>query len=229
MATVEAIIAPPQPVVAEPQEAKTTGHQFWAQYLRSIMEPLLQSVGSYTPEEQALHLHFLVDHVAASLGPLPTEPRGQYTMTYVDSPFEPSLNLTSAGKAKVRYEFEVVKPAGGCDGPDPFGEHRAQQLLPLLAKACGADTKWLNSLMDAFFLTDTETDLLRGKLPSFMPCCMMAFDLSATKTMMKVYIPGIRKAIASGSPSTNAFILNAVRKLEPFGEKLGPGLDLVAE
>ena len=229
MATAETIVLQPQTILGEPQEAKMTGHQFWAEYLRSIMEPLLRLVGSYTPEEQTLHLRFLVDHVAPSLGPLPTEPRGQYTMTYVDSPFEPSLNLTSAGKAKVRYEFEVVKPAGGDDGPDPFGERRAREVLPLLAKACGADTKWLNSLMDAFFLTPAETDLLRGKLPSFMPCSMMAFDLDATKTMMKVYIPGIRKAIASGSSSTNAFILNAVRKLEPFGEKLGPGLDIVAE
>lgn len=227
MATADTITAQPQ-AVQETQITKLTAHQFWSKYLCSIIQPLLQSSGAYTPEEQAVHLRFLVDHVAPTLGPLPSEPRGQYTQTYVDSPFEPSLNLTS-GKVKVRYGLEVVKPYGCENGPDPFGEQRAREVLPLLAKACGADTKWLNSAMDAFFLTPEETELLRGKLPTFMPSSLLAFDLDATKTMMKVYVIGMRKAIASGTKSTNQFILNALRKLEPYGDKLGPGLDVIGE
>jgi DMATS type aromatic prenyltransferase len=230
MATADPIVAPVEALknlgLAEKTE-KMTGPEFWAQYLRSHMEPLLQAVGSYTPEEQAAQMKVLVDHVAPSLGPLPTDPHGQYTMTYVDCPFEPSLNLTSAGKAKVRYEFEVVKPAGR-EKEDPFGENVARELLPRLAEAVGADTKWLKSLMDTFFLTPAEAETIRGKLPSFMPCCMLAFDCDGSKTMMKAYIPAIRKAITSGQ-SCNDFILNAVKGLEPLGSELAPGLDIVSE
>lgn len=226
MATADPVVPPVEAIKNMQLSEKLTGPEYWAEYLRSHMEPLLQAVGSYTPEEQAAQMKFLIDHVAPALGPLPTEPHGQYTMTYVDCPFEPSLNLTSAGKAKVRYEFEVVRPAS--DEEDPFGENVARELLPRLAKACGADTKWLTSLLDTFLLTPPEAEALRGKLPSFMPCGMLAFDCDGSKTMMKFYIPAIRKAIASGQ-SSNEFILNSVKGLKPLGAQLGPGLDIVKE
>ncbi len=228
-AVADAFIGKPDTARETQTLEKKTPHEFWSDYLCSIIEPLLQASGSYTREQQARHLQFLVDHVAPTLGPLPSEPRGTYTQTYVDSPFEPSLNLTSGNKVKVRYGLEVVKPPGGADGPDPFGEKRAREVLLQLAHASGADTKWLTSAMDQFFLTPEETEDMRHKLPSFMPSSLLAFDLDATKTMMKVYIIAMRKAIASGSPSSNLFTLDALRRLEPWGEKLGPGLDVLAE
>ncbi|KAL2264193.1 hypothetical protein VTK26DRAFT_899 [Humicola hyalothermophila] len=106
------------------------------------------AVGTYTPDQVAAQMRFLVDHVAPSLGPLPTEPHGQYTMTYVNTPSEPSLNLTSNGKAKVRYEFEDVKPVSS-EEEDPFGKNVARKLPPRLARAAGADTEWLNSLISS--------------------------------------------------------------------------------
>lgn len=227
-AVVDAFISKPEQA-AEVAPVKKTPHEFWSDYLCSIIEPLMQASGGYTREQQANHLQFLTDHVAPTLGPLPSEPRATYTQTYVDSPFEPSLNLTSSGKVKVRYGLEVVKPPGGADGPDPFGEKRAREVLLQFAKVSGADTKWLSSAMDQFFLTPEETEDMRHKLPTFMPSSLLAFDLDATKTMMKVYIIAMRKAIASGSPSSNLFTLRALRRLEPWGEKLGPGLDIIAE
>ncbi|KAK4041317.1 tryptophan dimethylallyltransferase-domain-containing protein [Parachaetomium inaequale] len=225
MATVDTLI----PNLPAPQAQKKTAHEFWSEYLCSIIHPLLQASGSYTAEQQLAQLRFLVDHVAPTLGPLPSEPRATYTQTYVDSPFEPSLNLTANGKVKVRYGLEVVKPASGPDGPDPFGEHRAREVLLQLAKASGADTQWLNSAMEQFFMTPEETENMRGKLPSFMPSSLLAFDLDGNKTMMKLYVIAMRKAIASGSTSSNQFTLDALRRMQPYGEKLGPGLDVISD
>jgi len=229
MATVDTIVAQPQAAQQTQVAQKKTAHQFWSDYLCSIIGPLIEHSGSYTPEQQAQHLRFLVDNVAPTLGPLPSEPRGQYCQTYVDSPFEPSLNLTSSGKVKVRYGLEVVKPTGGADGPDPFGEARAREVLLQLAKASGADTKWLTSAMDQFFLTPEETEAMRHKLPTFMPSSLLAFDLGATETMMKVYMIAMRKSLAVGSASSNQFTLDALRKLEPWGDKMGPGLDVISD
>jgi len=225
MATVDTLL----PNLPAPQAQKKTAHEFWSEYLCNIIHPLLQASGSYTPEQQVAQLRFLVDHVAPTLGPLPSEPRATYTQTYVDSPFEPSLNLTANGKVKVRYGLEVVKPASGPDGPDPFGEHRAREVLLQLAKVSGADTQWLNSAMEQFFMTPEETENMRGKLPSFMPSSLLAFDLDGSKTMMKLYIIAMRKAIASGAASSNQFTLDALRRMQPYGEKLGPGLDVISD
>ncbi|KAL2194751.1 tryptophan dimethylallyltransferase-domain-containing protein [Corynascus similis CBS 632.67] len=235
MATAETIVA--QPLAAHEahitEQKKKTAHKFWSDYLCGIIGPLIEHSGSYTPEQKARHLQFLVDHVAPTLGPLPSEPRAQYTQTYVDSPFEPSLNLTSSNKVKVRYGLEVVKPApgadGGVDGSDPFGEKRAREVLLQLARASGADTKWITSALDQFFLTPEETERMRHRLPTFMPSALLAFDLGATETMMKVYIIAMRKALAVGSPSSNLFTLEALRRLEPWGHKMGPGLDIIAD
>ncbi|KAL2123581.1 hypothetical protein VTJ04DRAFT_4036 [Mycothermus thermophilus] len=227
MATASPVLHPTQHAVSV--APTLTAQQFWTKWLSDILGPLMAHSGSYTPEEMAVHLKFLEDHVAPTLGPLPSEPRNTYTQTYVDSPFEPSLNLTSSGKVKVRYGIEVVKPYGCEKTDDPFGEKRAREVLPALARACGADLQWINTAMDAFFLTKEETEAMRGKLPTFMPSALLAFDLDGDKTMMKIYIIGMRKAIASGLPSTNDFILRALRKLQPLGEQLAPGLDTVAE
>jgi DMATS type aromatic prenyltransferase len=228
MATVDTIVAQTQAGETQVADLKTA-HEFWSDYLCTMVQPLLQASGAYTPEQQAQHLRFLVDHIAPTLGPLPSQARAKYTMTYCDSPFEPSLNLTSTNKCKVRYSLEVVKPGDGADGPDPFGEKRAREVLLALAKASGADTKWLTSIMDLFYLTPEETEAMRHKIPTFMPSSLCGFDLDGDKAMMKVYILTMRKAIASGSLSSNLYTLDALRKLEPFGDKLGPGLDVVAE
>ncbi|KAL2270581.1 hypothetical protein VTJ83DRAFT_2765 [Remersonia thermophila] len=220
---------PPARQTAAAAGPKPTAQQFWTRWGSDILGPLMAHSGSYTPEQMAVHLKFWEQHVVPTLGPLPSEPRNTYTQTYVDSPLEPSLNLTSSGKVKVRYGIEVVKPYGCEHGEDPFGEHRAREVLPALARACGADLQWINSAMDAFFLTKEETEAMRGKLPTFMPSALLAFDMEGDKTMMKIYIIGMRKAIASGLPSTNHFILGALRKLNPLGEQLAPGLNTVAE
>jgi hypothetical protein len=62
-----------------------------------------------------------------------------------------------------------------------------------------------------------------------MPSSLLAFDLDGSKTMMKLYVIAMRKAIASGSTSSNQFTLDALRRMQPYGEKLGPGLDVISE
>ena len=224
-------IALPSNGVAEPQpRVKNPATEYWSRHLRSVMVPLLKAAGTYTLSDQASHLQFLDDYIAPNLGPLPTEPHAQYTTpsSLVGSPFDPSLNLTSSGQAKVRFDYDVIGPAERT-GVDPFAEDLSREMLHRLALVVGADTRWMDGLMSALYLSPSETDAALAKMPPgiAVPPSSVGFDFDGPKRTLKFYIPGVRKAIATGRSSSD-IILDALRGLEPLGSELGPGLDLLA-
>ncbi|KAI1338800.1 aromatic prenyltransferase [Xylariaceae sp. FL0016] len=211
-----------QKPVAQHWDSSSRSTEFWRQYLRSLLVPILPSAGTYTESEAAAQVKFAEDFVAPCLGPMPNEAHASYKMTYVGSPFELSLNLTANGKAKVRYTYEVVGPAERT-GEDPLGEQRARDMLVSLSRATGADMQWMDSLMRHLYLTPEETESIKDTLPDMVPTMMLAYDLDGAKTNMKMYIPAMRKAVATGRSSTD-LILDALRDMQPLGDQLLPGL-----
>ncbi|OAX81663.1 hypothetical protein ACJ72_03995 [Emergomyces africanus] len=187
--------------------------QFWEHYLRSIMVPLFKSVGAYTLTEQQSHLKFMDEHIATNLGPLPTDPHASYIVpaAVVGSPFDPSINLTSTGNGKVRFDYTIVEPVERPEG-DPFSENLARELLHRLAAVVGADTSWMDSLMSALYLSTSETDTLLTKMPTQLLCppASVGLDFDGPKRTLKAYIPGMRKALATGRSPTE-LLLAAVR------------------
>ncbi|OJD14342.1 hypothetical protein AJ78_05307 [Emergomyces pasteurianus Ep9510] len=227
----QTVYLPPEAASGRQQAVYTTAAQFWAHYLRSIMTPLFKAVGAYTPSEQESHLQFMDDHIATNLGPLPTDPHAPYIVPagIVGSPFDPSINLTSFGNGKIRFDYTVVEPIERPKG-DPFSENLATEMLHQLAAVVGADTRWMDSLISALYLSPSETDTLLVKMPTHLLCppASIGIDFDGTKRTLKAYIPGMRKALATGRSSTE-LILGAVRGLEPLGPELAPALDLLAE
>ncbi|KAK2750373.1 hypothetical protein FQN57_003853 [Myotisia sp. PD_48] len=220
---------------ALPSDAATTAKnattEYWSQHLRSVLAPLLKAAGTYSASDQASHLEFLDQHIAPNLGPLPNEPHAKYTTpsSLVGSPVDPSINLTSSGQPKVRFDYDVIGPAERA-GPDPFSEQLSREMLLGLASVVGADTRWLKCLMSALYLTPAETELALARMPPgiAVPPSSVGFDFDGPKRTLKAYIPGVRKAIATGQSSGDV-ILGALRSLDPLGPELAPGLDLVAE
>lgn len=216
---------------ADSRPQKTAALEYWSQYLRSIFVPLLRAAGTYSPSDQASHLQFLDDYIAPNLGPLPTEQHSGYTTpsSLVCSPLDPSINLTSSGSAKVRFDYDVLRPLDR-HGPDPFAEGVSKQMLHHLASVTGADTQWLDSLISSVYLSPSETEAARVKMPSHIavPPSSIGFDLDGSKRTLKAYIPTVRKAIATGKPPTQV-TLEALRALEPLGAELAPTLDILTE
>ncbi|KAK7747834.1 hypothetical protein SLS53_001083 [Cytospora paraplurivora] len=205
--------------------SKIPARLYWSKYIGRGIVPLFEKTGTYTEEQQASHLKFLSDVVAPDLGPLPTDPHPQYTMPYVGAPLEFSLNLSSTGKAKARMTFEVVGPADKT-GPDPFGEDLSREILRRQARAVGANTQWLESVIDSTFLTPEETQVVRAQgVPPFVPSSMWAYDFDGSKRSMKAYFASFRKAMATGKSGTEV-LLDAIRCLD---DGLKPGLDLYTE
>ncbi|KAK0614955.1 aromatic prenyltransferase [Bombardia bombarda] len=204
---------------------------FWSRHLRSYMGPLLEKCGSYTPEEQASHLDFMDKHIAPCLGPMPSEPHGPYTApsSLYGSPIDASLNFTSTGKPKLRFDFDFLTPIHRM-GPDPFGEKTARELLRRVAATVGANTQWMEHLMDKFWLSPAETEVALSKIPAEMaiPPAMIGIEMDGPKISMKAYIPAMRKAIATGRSSTD-IILEAVRAMDPFGPEFEYGLDILED
>ncbi|KAL4866673.1 hypothetical protein BDV12DRAFT_198895 [Aspergillus spectabilis] len=204
--------------------------EYWSRHLRSVLAPLLAAAETYSPADQESHLTFIDEHVAPNLGPLPWEPHGQYSTpsSLVGSPFDPSLNLVSSGKAKVRFDFDIISPASR-NGPDPFAEKSAKEILHRLANIVGADTRWMNTLMDALYLSPEETEIAIAKMPPgvAVPPSSVGFDFDGPERTLKFYIPCVRKALATGQEFSD-LMLKTLRGLEPLGQELGPALDLIA-
>ncbi|KAI1337512.1 aromatic prenyltransferase [Xylariaceae sp. FL0016] len=206
--------------------------QYWTAHLHSVMVPLLKAAGTYTPEEQAKHLAFLEKVVSHNLGPLPTEPHAPYTApsAIVGSPFDPSINFTSSGNAKVRFDHDLLAPLNRA-GSDPFGEAQARELVrDLASKIEGSDTRWFEYLMDSFWLQGDEVDAALKIIPPHVTTCpgAVGFDLDGGKITLKAYVPVVCKAFATGK-SFSDVIINALRKTEHLGVDLQPSLDFVAE
>lgn len=208
----------------------TSGPEFWRHYLDSFMPQMLHSTGSYTVPEIDSIMKFLRDHAAPLLGPHPTEPHAPYTMTTAGSPFEPSLNLTSSGKSKVRCSFEIPYSWGndGRSAADPFGEVLSREVLPGLLRSLGpsADSQWVDSLLSSLCLSPQEAEALRTQVPFPCPAMLVAFDFDGSDVSMKFYMPAMRRAIVQGRSSTE-IILEALHGLNPMGKELRPSLDLI--
>ncbi|PGH07004.1 hypothetical protein GX51_02043 [Blastomyces parvus] len=221
----------PEAAPASQQSEKITATQFWSHYLRSIMTPLFKSVGAYTEPEQESHLQFMDEHIATSLGPLPNDPHAPYIVpaAIVGSPFDPSINLTSSGSGKIRFDYTVVEPI---ERPkeDPFSETLAREMLHKLVLVVGADTRWMDSLMSSLYLSPAETDALLAKMPPQLLCppASIGMDFDGSNRTLKAYIPGVRKALATGKSSAE-LVLEAIRGLKPLGSELTPAVDLLAE
>ncbi|KAK1145516.1 aromatic prenyltransferase (DMATS family) [Aspergillus melleus] len=203
--------------------------EYWTQYIRSVMAPLLQAAGSYSPADQESHLQFMDELAAPNLGPLPTEPHAPYTppASVVGSPFDPSINMAASGKAKVRFDFDIVGPAQRA-GHDPFAEYVARETALHIASKAGSDTQWMKSLIEALFLSPEETQVAVANMPAniSVPPLSIGFDFDGSQRTMKCYIPAVRKSMATGLPSKDLFF-GALRRLEPMGARLAPGLDLL--
>lgn len=204
--------------------------EYWSRHLRSVLAPLFEATKTYSVADQQAHLEFIDEHVAPNLGPLPGEPHAAYTTpsSLVGSPFDPSINMVSSGQAKVRFDFDVVGPAERA-GSDPFAEKQSRELLHRLAAIVGADTQWMNGLMDALYLTPEENEIALAKMPPgvAIPPSSVGFDFDGPKRTLKFYIPGVRKGIATGRPFGD-IILEALGSLEPLGTELTPALNLIS-
>lgn len=217
----------------EPQQVvKNPAAEYWSQHLRSFMVPLFKATGTYTEADQASHFKFLAEHIAPKLGPHATAPHVPYSppASLVGSPVDPSLNFTSNGKAKVRFDYDVIAPLDRT-GPDPFGEEASRKELHQLASVTGAYTKWMDYLMDTLFLSSSsETDIVRAKMPPqlFAPPSSIGIDFDGPTKTLKAYIPGVRKSMATGEPC-NDIMLKAIRGLDPLGAELAPALDVLSE
>lgn len=213
------------------QSGKVLAYQYWRQYVRSVMAPLLQAAGSYTLADQESHLQFMDELIAPNLGPLPSEPHAPYTppASLVGSPFDPSLSMTASGIAKVRFDFDIVAPAQRT-GPDPFAENTAREIALHIASRTQSDTRWLKNLIDSLFLSPEETETVAVGMPAdiAVPPLSVGFDFDGSRRTMKCYVPAVRKSVATRQSSTD-IILRALRGLEPMGDLLAPSLDLLAE
>ena len=142
---------------------------------------------------------------------------------------DPSYNFTGNSKPRVRFDFDVIAPLDRT-GPDPFAEDVARKEIHQLASVIRADTKWMDHLMDTLYLSPAETEIVRAKMPSKVvaPPSSIGVDFDGPKKTMKMYIPGVRKAMATGELE-NDLMLEAVRSLEPTGSELAPAIDLLTE
>lgn len=212
------------------ETSQQSATEYWSRHLRSVLAPLFEAAKTYSAADQQAHLKFIDEHVAPNLGPLPGKPHGAYTTpsSLVGSPFDPSINLVSSGQAKVRFDFDVVSPAERT-GPDPFAEEQSRELLHRLAEVVGADTQWMDGLMNALYLTPEENETALAKMPPgiAIPPSSVGFDFDGPKKTLKFYIPGVRKGIATGRPFGD-IILETLRSLKPLGSELTPALDLIA-
>ncbi|KAI1140793.1 aromatic prenyltransferase [Hypoxylon sp. FL0543] len=209
--------------------ATTSDQEFWSNHARSTLGPLLSLAGTYSASDQASHLQFFDEHVASRLGSQLIQPKLEYWASpdLAGTRFEVSLNLTTRGKPKVRLSFDLLRDG---TSPDTFGENNAREMLHSLCSATGGDPRLMDHLMEAFWLSPSETEALRDKVRPHMqipPACI-AFELEGHRQILKAYIPVVRKAAALGKP-TAGLISNALRGLDPLGYDLSYNLDLLDE
>lgn len=130
------------------------------------------------------------------------------------------MNFTNNGPTKARFSIDIISPANR-DGPDPFGERKARDVLRQWASTIGSDTTWLEHFLSALQLTQEETKAAREKIPAHInhpPGCSVGCDLDGPSRTLKAYVPIKRKALATGK-APSSILMNALESLE----ELGPG------
>ncbi|KAH8762195.1 aromatic prenyltransferase, partial [Diaporthe sp. PMI_573] len=138
-------------------------------------------------------------------------------------PIEPSVNFTSNGTV-VRFTMEPL----ALQGTDLDHREVVSSIQPLLAGAAGVDTRWFEQLVRTVMITPREEAELKGSLPPHLPRpqrYFLGFDLTGDTRNVKGYVfpPPVVRSGKIVPSATRVF--NAVRSLDPFGEKLSPAVD----
>ncbi|KAK2058366.1 aromatic prenyltransferase [Colletotrichum caudatum] len=196
--------------------------EYWSRYLTSVLTRLFSSVGGYTPSEQQAQMEFMQKHVAPIVGPVPAEPYGLFNMPYIPAPLEASVNLTTKGKPKARIWMNLGKPLDQSRF-EPNAAERDSEALLSIARASGADTRWLECLTKAMFLTPSQLEAVRARGGPAWPFSLFCFDFTGMDRTMRAYFP----AVPRGGRSRTEVGLDAIKSLKPFGPNLEAGLNLV--
>ncbi|SPJ75972.1 uncharacterized protein FTOL_05703 [Fusarium torulosum] len=201
-------------------KAKEDGIAFWTNHTKPVLTSLLNSVGDYTPEQQASHLDFLDNYIIPTMGRAPVKSRARSLLTPNGSPFETSLNNSDSGKSYVRFCYEPVFP--GSDGV-------TENPIPRIAERVGADLHWFSQFANEFFPSEEDAAVLAEKMPKDtirIPKVFLAFDLKEDKQTMKAYFYPVIKYMTSKKNSDRAGF-DLIRRLEPLGTSFGPALDII--
>ncbi|KZL84014.1 hypothetical protein CI238_04961 [Colletotrichum incanum] len=220
-----AVVPTPVQAVSDASDMATGSQkatEYWSKYFRAVLKPLFESVGGYTASEQESQIQFLNEHVAPVLGPVPSEPFDAFNMPYNCSPLETSINFTTKGVPKARVWMNLGKPLDQTRFLPGVAE-KDKEVLQNIARATGADTRWMDCLMKALFLTPAQMEAVRARNGPVWPFSLFCFDFDGADRTMRAYFP----AVPRGGRTRTEVCLDAIEKLEPAGEKLKPALDHV--
>lgn len=223
---------------AEPShEISAADVAHWDEKCVPWLTSLLESCG-VSPTDRDAQIRFLQKHVLPNLGPRPSNPESHITSlaTLTGFPIQPSINISGAGNAKIRYTFEPLDALSGTPS-DPFALGPAKRVLRTLAEHLGVWTGWIEALMSAYYPTPEEVQQIKPKLSQYFKeavkrltgkadvevpdvprlfVSFIAFDLDGPSQAMKAYFdPRIKEAL-TGIPD-GEYVLQVLRRLESFG------------
>lgn len=183
---------------------------FWESQCLPSFSSLLNSTGSYTPDQQQSHIRFFKDHVIPHLGPKPTS-GGAYLLAHTGSVLENSTNFSDKCQPVIRFIFQPM----GIEG---------------IPEAIGADMDWFHQTASVFCLSEEEQASLKAKVPqlSSIPQYLIGFDLEPESRALKAYFAPMYKHILHGV-DTDKLIYDLVRRLNPLGDALVTALTKIED
>ncbi|KAJ0300931.1 hypothetical protein COL516b_008105 [Colletotrichum fioriniae] len=197
-------------------------HRWWWDKCAPLLNTLLNSAESYTPEEKADHLRVFRDVVVPSFGIPTPKAKVRPLLTYDGSTFEPSWNFTKGDDGVIRYTFEPLGDTAGSTD-DPFAGEIGRSMVPILSQVSSdVDMRWYEQLVDAWFLTPQEAIAARQAMPSFVkriPQLFLAYDMKRSKRILKSYHFPVLKHFATGA-TTSDLVFDMIPKLQPCGDRL---------
>ncbi|GKT46594.1 LOW QUALITY PROTEIN: indole diterpene prenyltransferase ltmF [Colletotrichum spaethianum] len=197
-------------------------HRWWWDKCAPLLNSLLNSAGSYSPEDKADHLRVFRDVVVPSFGPPTPEAKVRPLLTYDGSTFEPSWNFTKGDDGVIRYTFEPLGDTAGSD-EDPFAGEIGRSMIPILSQVSSdVDLRWYEQIVSAWFVTPEEAAAARQNLPPHVkriPQLFLAYDMKRSKRLLKAYLFPVLKHFATGT-TTSDLVFDMIPKLQPFGDKL---------
>ncbi|KAK1979893.1 aromatic prenyltransferase [Colletotrichum cereale] len=197
-------------------------HRWWWDRCAPLLNSLLNSAESYTPEEKADHLRVFRDVVVPSFGVPTPKAKVRPLLTYDGSTFEPSWNFTKGDDGVIRYTFEPLGDTAGSE-EDPFAGQIGHSLIPILSQVSSdVDLKWYNQVVDEWFVNPEEAVAARQNMPPHIkriPQLFLAYDMKRSKRYLKAYLFPVLKHFATGA-TTSDLVFGLIPKLQPFGDKL---------
>ncbi|KAK6223605.1 dimethylallyl tryptophan synthase [Colletotrichum tabaci] len=197
-------------------------HRWWWDRCAPLLNSLLNSAGSYTPEEKADHLRVFRDVVVPSFGTPTPEAKVKPLLTYDGSTFEPSWNFTEGDDGVIRYTFEPLGDDAGSE-EDPFAGEIGRSMMPILSRVSSdVDLRWYEQIVNAWFVTPDEAAAARQNMPAAVqriPQVFLAYDMKRAKRVLKAYLFPVLKHFATGA-ATSDLVFDLIPKLQPFGDKL---------